>query len=217
MQENWCKLFNHDENPVLAYFNDLKDYWVKSYGNEINSKVVISIYRDLFHQFEKHIKNETNRHKVLIRVGHAENIIPLITALGLFKDSDGLKYDNFLENFNRKFKGEVISPFAANVAFVLHKCNHSSDNSDDIYKRYKVNLLVNELPVGMIGAGDLECALNQKGEVEKSSHNGSFCDYSAFKSQLYDFISQDLNETCKPRFIDPSSQTNVSLASKNEL
>lgn len=58
MASNWCKLFVESEYPVLSYLNDLKGYWMKSYGNKINSKMTFLLVQDFFKEIEKTIQNE---------------------------------------------------------------------------------------------------------------------------------------------------------------
>jgi hypothetical protein len=149
MPDNWCKLFASEDFDVMSYLNDLKGYWVKGYGNKLNSKMVFLLLKDLFTEMEKHMHDDPKkykvkknlfflmvillyyiisffyvlRHKILLRFGHAENVFPLVTALELFKDDHELTSANFIENLNRRFKSAVLTPFSSNLAFVLHRCN----------------------------------------------------------------------------------------------
>ncbi len=93
------------------------------------------------------------RNSVLLRFCHAENILPLVASLRIFKDVDVLKADNYENQTMRLFKTSVIAPFSSNIAFVLFKC------SGDSNKTYKVQTLINELPVGVIESGRLACSL----------------------------------------------------------
>ena len=68
-----------------------------------------------------------------------------MSLLGLHKDSDDLRADNFNEMKNRKFRASKISPFAANVAFILYKCD-TNKSKKDLSESFKVKLLVNEKP-----------------------------------------------------------------------
>lgn len=59
MKDNWCKVFAKDDYEVLAYHNDLKSYWLKSYGHEVNSKVSLLIYKELVENMQNFIRNLT--------------------------------------------------------------------------------------------------------------------------------------------------------------
>lgn len=61
MPNNWCRLFEKHEFDVLSYSNDLKDYWLKSYGNDLNTKVVQLLFKDLFENMDKFIRNDLNK------------------------------------------------------------------------------------------------------------------------------------------------------------
>ena len=61
MKENWCKIFVKDDYEILGYYNDLKSYWLKSYGYDVNSKVALLLFKDLFNNMENFIKNDTEK------------------------------------------------------------------------------------------------------------------------------------------------------------
>ena len=128
------------------------------------------------------------RHKILLRFGHAENIYPLITSLGLFKDAEHLNANNFEKHANRKFRSGSLNPFSSNVAFVINKCTND----------YKISLFVNELPVGMLNAGELKC-VKEKSNEGGNVINSSVCDYADLKLQLEHYLNLNFDETCQSK------------------
>ena len=52
--------------------------------------------------------------------GHSATVVPLITAVGLFRDSRPLTAD--LRPSDRQFRTSRIDPMSANVAFALYDC-----------------------------------------------------------------------------------------------
>ncbi len=107
-----------------------------------------------------------------------------MTALGLYKDESRLRADNFEQNRQRRFRSGNLTPFSANLAFVLHKCK-----ADSVNESYKVTVLVNEMPVSLLtNAGELACATD--------SENYSTCDYAALKKQLEKFLTPNYTEVC---------------------
>ena len=62
MKENWCRLFEKSDYETLAYYYDLKAYWTKSYGNQLNSKMMFLFIKDLVEEMEKFIRNESNKY-----------------------------------------------------------------------------------------------------------------------------------------------------------
>jgi hypothetical protein len=61
MPDNWCKLFAPEDFNVMSYLNDLKGYWVKGYGNNLNSKMIFLLLKDLFTEMDKHIHDEPKK------------------------------------------------------------------------------------------------------------------------------------------------------------
>ncbi len=85
-----------------------------------------------------------------------------MSLLGLFKDDKEFKADNFNEMESRKFRATRISPFSANIAFILHKCDSELqdphvDDESKISQQYKVQLLLNERPVTFPFCSDQLC------------------------------------------------------------
>ena len=115
----------------------------------------------------------------MLRFGHAENIIPFISAFNLYKDDifDGMAH-RYEEMHERAFKNSKISPFSSNVAFVLLKCNGEHGNFE-----YKVKVLLNELPMRLIKAGNLQCEKKQN-----LNDDHSVCDFQTFKKSLIEGI-----------------------------
>ena len=100
------------------------------------------------------------------KFGHSESIVPLFTALELFKDGSPLLATNMAEMTNRKFKSSHISPMAANLAFVLYACpgENSSEN------KYAVKLLVNEKDTVIPKCGQTLCAYDAVKEAYQQKY-----------------------------------------------
>lgn len=75
-----------------------------------------------------------------------------------------------------------MSPFAANLAFVLYKCNSDVES-------YRIKILVNEIPLELLWTGNFECSVKLKSE----------CSFSKFSSMLKNFLNFDLNENCRDK------------------
>ncbi|XP_067223592.1 multiple inositol polyphosphate phosphatase 1a [Chanodichthys erythropterus] len=122
----WCQLFDEVDAQVMEYSGDLKQYWKRSYGHDINSKSSCILFHDLFHRLNQVVSQINSDGTVLqavtVQVGHAETLIPLLTLLDLFKDDTPLKSTNFATQQNRTFRSGHIVPYAANLLVVLYKC-----------------------------------------------------------------------------------------------
>ncbi|XP_062927691.1 multiple inositol polyphosphate phosphatase 1-like isoform X1 [Mobula hypostoma] len=151
----WCDLFDKEDVEVLEYMADLKQYWKRSYGYEINGLSSHKLFQNIFQYMDQTIeeneRNESISHTAVLRFGHAETLLPVLTLMGYFKDERPLLADNFEEQKNRKFRSGQISPFAANLIFVLYQCNESQS----IGEKYKLQLFLNEKPLPFPQNGSL--------------------------------------------------------------
>ena len=102
-----------------------------------------------------------------------------MSILGLHKDIDDLRANNFYEMKNRKFRASRISPFAANIAFILYKCE-TNRSQKDWSESFQVKLLVNEKP------------------AKFPFCNTDLCPYNVLREKYRKYIdSCDLNNLCK--------------------
>ncbi|XP_007244648.3 multiple inositol polyphosphate phosphatase 1 [Astyanax mexicanus] len=141
----WCRLFDEKDAEVVEYSGDLKQYWKKGFGHDINSKSSCILFHDLFNRLEtaanKHKSGVSVSEVVAVQVGHAETLLPLLTLLGLFKDNASLTSTNFDEHLNRAFRCSRNMPYAANLLVALWDC------SDGLRLQFRVN----EKPVTLPG------------------------------------------------------------------
>ncbi|TRY98730.1 hypothetical protein DNTS_034762 [Danionella cerebrum] len=144
----WCQLFDEVDAQVMEYANDLKQYWKRSYGHEINSKSSCILFHDLFHRLDRVVdqinSEDSVSEAVTVQVGHAETLIPLLTLLDLFKDDVPLTSSNFAEQRNRVFRSGQIVPYAANLLVVLYKCPEGT----------RMSLRLNEKSLDVPGLAD---------------------------------------------------------------
>lgn len=154
-QDTFCDLFDEETGGILEYYNDLSNYWKKSYAYHINYSPACLLMRDFFTVFEGVMNGTAPDTKAKLRFAHAETVIPFVTMLGLYNDGHHLMADWTPEMIaNRKFRTSEISPFAANVQAILYHC--SSDSSD-----WRVKFLVNEKEVLIPGCPDVYCPFDQ--------------------------------------------------------
>ena len=132
--------------------------------------------------------------KTYLHFTHAGVIKRLYSVLGLFNDLDGdgscsIKSNNNNNNIasqqdaicsssNRKWRSSLISPFSANFAAVLYKCNsNNSDKSHD--NQFKLLNLVQETPVIINGCQSEYCQINQfltnYGPMESNCNLNKIC------------------------------------------
>ncbi|XP_028845711.1 multiple inositol polyphosphate phosphatase 1-like [Denticeps clupeoides] len=121
----WCHLFDEADAQVMEYAGDLKQYWKRGYGHDINRQSSCILFHDLFSRLDR-ADNESSygevSEAVTVQVGHAETLLPLLTLMGLFKDDEALDSTNFATQGNRTFRSGRMVPYAANLVMVLYDC-----------------------------------------------------------------------------------------------
>ncbi|KAF7644832.1 hypothetical protein LDENG_00214970 [Lucifuga dentata] len=149
----WCQLFDEVDAQVMEYANDLKQYWQRSYGYDINSRSSCILFHDVFSRLDK-AANENKSGQVTeavtIQVGHAETLLPLLTLLGFFKDTDILTSTNYATQTQRSFRTSHMLPYTANLILVLYDCGGGN---------LKLQPLLNEKPVAFPGMADQQTSM----------------------------------------------------------
>uniref|UniRef100_A0A3Q3QYC7 Multiple inositol polyphosphate phosphatase 1 n=1 Tax=Monopterus albus TaxID=43700 RepID=A0A3Q3QYC7_MONAL len=90
----WCQLFDEDDAKVMEYASDLREFWKRGYGYDINSKSSCILFHDVFRRLDKAASENKSGQQVTeavtVQVGHADTLLPLLTLLGFFNDSQAL-------------------------------------------------------------------------------------------------------------------------------
>ncbi|KAJ8366141.1 hypothetical protein SKAU_G00149720 [Synaphobranchus kaupii] len=136
----WCNLFDEVDAKVLEYANDLKQYWKRGYGHDINRKSSCILFHDVFSRLDRAAHEIRFGHvteAVTVQVGHAETLLPLLSLMGFYKDETPLTADNYALQGNRTFRTSRIVPYAANLVFVLYDCEEG----------LRLQFLLNERPL----------------------------------------------------------------------
>ncbi|XP_030642086.1 multiple inositol polyphosphate phosphatase 1a [Chanos chanos] len=144
----WCQLFDEVDAKTIEYAGDLKHYWKKGYGHDINSKSSCILFQDLFSRLDKAAQERRSGEQlsevVTVQVGHAETLLPLLTLLGFFKDNEQLTATNFDKQDGRAFRTSHIMPYAANLLVTLYDCPEG----------FRLQFRLNEKPLTLPGIAD---------------------------------------------------------------
>ena len=106
----------------MEVIDDVKDFWIKGYGYSINSDMSHDLLEDLLDC----LTSSDSPRKACLRFGHAETVIPIIVALGMFKDIQDLSLASRprLPQFHdRMWRSGRVCPFATNIQVALTKQN----------------------------------------------------------------------------------------------
>ncbi|XP_031554407.1 multiple inositol polyphosphate phosphatase 1-like [Actinia tenebrosa] len=174
-QENrdWCSVFTKDDLEVLAYYDDINQYYRHSYGNEISYRTNCPLLADITHSLKAFVTQNQSYPYGIFRFTHIGTMTALQSILGMYNDSVQLKANNFAEQRDRTFRISRNVPMSANMAFVLYKCEKKPN--------HMVQLLINERPAVLPCCG-----------------NGSLCSFQTFLS-CYEPISNncDFDKMCQ--------------------
>ncbi|ESO04777.1 hypothetical protein HELRODRAFT_111769 [Helobdella robusta] len=173
---SWLKFTNERVRNILEYASDLKNYWSKGPAHSLSYEQSCGLLVDMFQMFENVLSGK-NSSKGSFYFSHAETIIPLLNILGLFKEDPLLTDKNFDQMQNRLFRATRVSPFASNVAFVLHQCGDAnSNNRDNVY----LQLFFKEHPIAW------------------PLCNNSFCEYNDLRQYYSRYIDNcNFNMICQ--------------------
>uniref|UniRef100_A0A3Q3EBD0 Multiple inositol polyphosphate phosphatase 1 n=1 Tax=Labrus bergylta TaxID=56723 RepID=A0A3Q3EBD0_9LABR len=153
----WCRLFDEVDAQVMEYANDLKQFWKRGYGYDINSKSSCILFHDVFSRLDRAANENKSGQQVTeavtVQVGHAETLLPLLTLLGFFKDNETLTSLNYATQTQRSFRTSHMLPYAANLLLVLYDCGDGD---------LRLQPLLNEKPVTFPGLTEASIPLYQQ-------------------------------------------------------
>ncbi|XP_048361909.1 multiple inositol polyphosphate phosphatase 1 [Sphaerodactylus townsendi] len=178
----WCSIFSETDALVLEYLNDLKQYWKRGYGYDINSRASCVLFQDIFRNLDQAVKESKNSMPIsspaVLQFGHAETLLPVLSVMGYFKDSEPLKANNYHKQMNRKFRSGRIVPYAANLVFVLYHCDQAPSPNEE----YKIQILLNEKLLEFPWSGKTVISLDNLKkhykDILQKCHFAEVCDVS---------------------------------------
>lgn len=125
-QSIWCKLFSDDDLVKLEYAADLKHYYKTGSGYEINFKQSCVLLKSIMEHMNASLTGKAEKPFAVLRFGHAETLIPLMTLLEFYRDPMPLKSDNYEKQKDRLFRTGRISPFSGNLALLIYEDEHKA-------------------------------------------------------------------------------------------
>ncbi|MEQ2238241.1 hypothetical protein ILYODFUR_031166, partial [Ilyodon furcidens] len=147
---------------IIEYASDLREFWKRGYGHDINSKSSCILFHDLFSRLDKAANENKLRQQVseavTVQIGHADTLLPLLTLLGFFKDTVPLTSTNYASQTQRSFRTSHMMPYAANFLLVLYDCGEGG---------IRLQPLLNEKPLTFPGLTDQQVSMPLYEDVRK--------------------------------------------------
>uniref|UniRef100_A0A336LK28 Multiple inositol polyphosphate phosphatase 1 n=1 Tax=Culicoides sonorensis TaxID=179676 RepID=A0A336LK28_CULSO len=131
----WCSAFTKSQIEALEYLEDIKYYYKQGYGSELNSNIACTLVQDML----THMGSDKNP-SVVTYFAHSSTVQLFLTALGVAKDRDSLRADNYGDMTYRHWRTSKIGPFTANIAAVKYECPREAEPN-------KIMFFLNEKPV----------------------------------------------------------------------
>jgi hypothetical protein len=63
MENNWCKLFVPEDFRIIEYFNDLKNFWLRSFGHKTHVYATCNILIDWINELYKFLNGPKHRYE----------------------------------------------------------------------------------------------------------------------------------------------------------
>lgn len=159
-ETGFCSLFEASDLEAYEYLKDLSHYWSRSHGNSFGSSLAAPLLSRIIDKYEHIVESEADYETIGVvkeedvvsfMFGHAETVIPLLSLMGLYKDQQHWRHDTPKEEREqRTFKTSKISPFSANVAILLYRCEGAESEPH-------IRVLHNEKDVTVPGCSDTMC------------------------------------------------------------
>ncbi|XP_037127047.1 multiple inositol polyphosphate phosphatase 1-like [Syngnathus acus] len=142
----WCQSLDEDDAMIVEYANDLRQFWKRGYGHEINRKSSCILFHDVVSRLDKAVSEMKSGQQVTevvtIQIGHGETLLPLYTLLGFFKNDEPLLASNYDSQRQRSFRTSLVLPYAANLVLALYDCGGGD---------FRLQPLINEQPARFPG------------------------------------------------------------------
>nr|WP_174505981.1 histidine-type phosphatase [Acinetobacter sp. Marseille-Q1620] len=152
---DFSKYMPKNAAKFYAQYNDANDFYSKgpsfTAGKTYTTNIAQALKQDLFGQIDAVI-NKSQKNIAVLRFAHAEIIIPLATSLELNGTMQSLPSSQTFNYENSKWRGETISPMAANLQWDVYQNNQgltlvkmlynekeTSFKTGCDYARYKLN------------------------------------------------------------------------------
>ena len=135
---------------------------------EINYRISAPRIQDMYSAMVDRING--GRQRANLRFAHSGTIVPIVTALGLYRDPVLLRHDSSPAVIDsRVFRTSYMSNKGTNVAFVLYECSGS----------YVVKVLQSEREVVVDGCSSV------------------YCPFEQFEAAYREYLDLDFEEYCR--------------------
>ena len=147
-----CSVFQTSHLELMNMYADIKDYYSESHGAPSmvteSPCVVINEFLGKLDSTVRQLKSSSpSTSSIVLRFSHTGAMLPLVSHLGLYKDSKNTMDPKHLKPTDpRQWHSSHVVPFMGNVMFVVLKAdNKKSASNQNLYVATLVNEKIHEL------------------------------------------------------------------------
>ncbi|XP_039274263.2 multiple inositol polyphosphate phosphatase 1-like isoform X1 [Styela clava] len=135
----WCSVFEKPDLQVLEYYEDLENYFTKSFPHKVNYKQSCQLKNFILSA----LNNASSDSELLghFLFGHSFTLMSTMTEMKLIQNDGPFTSANYLQKKNRKYRTSFYTPGSANVIFLLYECGED--------KKKKLKIFMNEKFINM--------------------------------------------------------------------
>merc|ERR1719495_1452885 len=124
---SWCSVFSYEDLKIFEFLDDLKYYYKDGHAHNITAEMTQPLFSDIINRM-KDIRDGVQTNKTVLNFAHEEPVLPLLTALGLYKDEKDLLASDWPTK-DHLWKTSRIGSFGSNIGILVLKCEtNSTDN-----------------------------------------------------------------------------------------
>ncbi|XP_065205116.1 multiple inositol polyphosphate phosphatase 1-like [Planococcus citri] len=119
----FCAAFLQEDMKVMEYREDLKHYYTSGYGSTLSEKIGCPLVKDMVDKLSKASTGNLEGKKGAFYFADDENVMGMVTKLGLYRDEEPIKHDNYqFQSTNRKWRSSSLSPYTATMHAIVFNC-----------------------------------------------------------------------------------------------
>ncbi|XP_050422279.1 multiple inositol polyphosphate phosphatase 1-like isoform X2 [Adelges cooleyi] len=130
----WCSIFSERDHEIILHADNMFYWYYVGYGNTFNVKLGCGVTQQLVDYFK-----QSSGQKAIIHMALRSNIFTMYTVLGLGKQSEPLKADNYKGMDEMKWTTSRVIPFGANFMAVLFEKKGDVNEYEDLLVAFYFN------------------------------------------------------------------------------
>lgn len=168
--DTFCCVFTKQDILTMEYMDDLKHYFLYSYGmDQFNGKVGCALGKHIMGHIQSMVNGDEDAVRLDVKFGHTQTLQPFRTLLELYKEELSINSTE-AEIKNRIYRMSEFGYFGNN--FMIQLLSHKRKT-----KEYYVRLLDNEVPIHVSECKSTICTLQEFYSFISTKLNCNFTSY----------------------------------------